>query len=55
MDKIKKNIKIKDSPKHLIESTNSRFQEIVMLSRRVNKHEKWIQQIADKLGVKLEY
>ena len=54
MDKIKKNIKIKDSSKHF-KSTNSRFQEMVMLSRRINKHEKWIRQIEDKLGIKLNY
>lgn len=31
------------------------FQEMVMLSRKVERHEKWFQQIADKLGIKLEY
>lgn len=31
------------------------FQEMVVLSHKVDRHEKWIQQIADKLGVKLEY
>ena len=31
------------------------FQEMVMLSLKVNRNEKWIQQLADKLGVKLEY
>ena len=31
------------------------FQEMVMLSHKVDRHEKWIQQIADKLGVKLEH
>ena len=31
------------------------FQEMVMLSHKVDRHEKWIQQIADKLGVKLDY
>ena len=31
------------------------FQEMVMLSHQVDRHEKWIQQIAEKLGVKLEY
>jgi len=31
------------------------FQEMVALSHKVNRHEKWIHQIADKLGVKLEY
>ncbi len=31
------------------------FQEMVALSHKVDKHEKWIQQIANKLGIKLEY
>ena len=31
------------------------FQEMVVLSHQMNRHEKWIKQIADKLGVKLHY
>jgi CRISPR/Cas system-associated endonuclease Cas3-HD len=31
------------------------FQEMVMLSHKVDRHEKWLQQLADKLGLKLEY
>lgn len=31
------------------------FQEMVMLSHQVKRHEKWFHQIADKLGIKLEY
>ncbi|MBI4919990.1 hypothetical protein HY838_01735 [Candidatus Azambacteria bacterium] len=31
------------------------FQEMVMLSHKVDRHEKWLQEIADKLGVKLKY
>jgi len=31
------------------------FQEMVMLAHKVDRHEKWIQQIAEKLRVKLEY
>ena len=30
------------------------FQELVMLSHRVNRHEKWLRQIAEKVGVNLE-
>ena len=30
------------------------FQEMVMLSHKVDRHEKWLRQIADKVGVKLE-
>ena len=31
------------------------FQEMVALSHKVDRHEKWLLQIADKMGVKLEY
>lgn len=31
------------------------FQEMVALSHRVDRHEKWIRKIAEKLGIKLEY
>lgn len=30
-------------------------QEMIMLAHKVDRHEKWIHQIAEKLGVKLEY
>ena len=30
------------------------FQEMVMLSHKVDRHEKWLRQIADKMGLKLE-
>lgn len=29
------------------------FQEMVMLSHKVDRHEKWLRQIADKVGIKL--
>ena len=31
------------------------FQEMVMLSHKVDRHEQWFHKIADKLGIKLEY
>ena len=31
------------------------FQEMVALFHKVDRHEKWIKQIADRLGIKLEY
>ena len=31
------------------------FQEMVMPSHKVDRHEKWIKQIADKAGVQLSY
>lgn len=30
-------------------------QEMIMLAHKIDRHEKWIHQIAEKLGVKLEY
>ena len=30
-------------------------QEMVMLAHKVDRHEQWLHQIADKLGIKLEY
>ena len=30
-------------------------QEYTMVTAKVDRHEKWIQQIAEKLGIKLEY
>jgi len=34
---------------------DSYFQEMLMLSNKVDRHEKWFHQVADKLGIKLEY
>ena len=31
------------------------FQEMLVLSHKVDRHEKWIHQVAEKLGIKLEY
>ncbi len=31
------------------------FQELVMYSNQVKRHEKWLKEIADKVGIKLEY
>jgi len=31
------------------------FQEMVALAHKVDRHEKWLFQLAEKLGVKLEY
>ena len=31
------------------------FQEMVMLTHKVDRHEKWLLEIAEKLGVKLKY
>jgi uncharacterized coiled-coil DUF342 family protein len=31
------------------------FEEMVSLSHKVDRHEKWLHQVAEKLGLKLEY
>jgi len=31
------------------------FQEMLMLAHKVDRHERWLQQIAAKLDIKLEY
>ena len=31
------------------------FEEMVALTHKVDRHEKWFHQVADKLGIKLEY
>ncbi len=31
------------------------FQEMVMLSHKIDRHEKWLLMMADKLGLKLDY
>lgn len=31
------------------------FQEMVMLSHKVDRHERWMQQLAEKVGIKLAY
>ncbi len=31
------------------------FQEMVALSHKVDRHEKWLRQVADKLDIKLDY
>lgn len=35
--------------------TDKYFQEFLMLAQKVDRHEKWLLQIAEKLGIKLEY
>jgi hypothetical protein len=31
------------------------YQEVVSMNSKLNRHEKWIQQLANKLDIKLEY
>ena len=39
----------------LTQSISIYHDEYIALTSKVDKHEKWFQQIADKLGLKLEY
>jgi hypothetical protein len=34
---------------------NDYYQEMVMMNQKLNRHERWIQQLAEKLEIKLEY
>jgi len=55
-DEIKKDfINLQTSVDAYAKRADAYFQEMVALSHKINRHEKWIQQIAEKLGIKLEY
>ncbi|MFH0952544.1 MAG: hypothetical protein V1838_05215 [Patescibacteria group bacterium] len=38
-----------------VKRADTYFQEMVVLSHKVERHEKWLHQIAEKLNVKLEH
>lgn len=46
---------LQGSVDRLANGVDKYHQEMKMLSQKVDRHEKWIQQLAKKLGVKLEY
>lgn len=57
-----KNLSTKDDFNQLLTAVDSYakkadtyFQEMVVLSHKVDRHEKWLHQVAEKLGIKLEY
>ena len=57
-----KNLSTKDDLNKLLtavdayaKKADTYFQEMVMLAHKVDRHEKWLHQIAQKLGIKLEY
>jgi len=55
-DEIKKDfVDLQTSVDAYAKKADTYFQEMVMLAHKVDRHEKWFQQIADKLGMKLEY
>jgi len=39
----------------LVGSVNSLTQEYTMVANKIDRHEKWLHQVAEKLGIKLEY
>ena len=39
----------------LVKAVADMHQEYVMITGKIDRHEKWFQQIAEKLGMKLEY
>lgn len=47
--------KLETSVDNYAKKADTYFQEMVALSHKVDKHEKWLHQIAEKLGIKLEY
>lgn len=46
---------LQDSVDAYAKKADDYFKEMVALSHKVNRHEKWIHQLAEKLGIKLEY
>lgn len=57
-----KNLSTKEDFNHLMNAVDAYakradtfFQEMVALSHKVDRHEKWLHQVAEKLGIKLEY
>lgn len=55
-DEMKKDfIDLQSSVDAYAKRADAYFQEMVMLSHQVKTHEKWLHQIAEKLGIKLEY
>ena len=47
--------KLQSSVDKYLTKTEKWYQEMKMLSIKIDRHEKWINQIASKLGLKLEY
>jgi SMC interacting uncharacterized protein involved in chromosome segregation len=47
--------KLQSSVDRYLTKTEKWYQEMKMLGHKVDRHEKWILQIASRLGVKLDY
>jgi len=55
-DSMKKDfVELQSSVDAYAKKADTYFQEMVMLSHKIDRHEKWFQQVADKIGIKLEY
>ncbi len=55
-DEIKKDfINLQTSVDAYASKADAYFQEMLMLSQKIDRHEKWLHQVADKLGIKLQY
>jgi len=55
-DEVKKDfVDLQTSVDAYAKKADTYFQEMMMLAHEVDRHEKWIKQIAEKLGIKLEY
>jgi uncharacterized coiled-coil DUF342 family protein len=52
-DEMKKDfVNLQTSVDAYAKKADTYFQEMVMLAHKVDRHEKWIRQIAEKLGIK---
>lgn len=47
--------KLQTSVDRFVKRADDYFQEMKMLSHKVDRHEKWILQLAQKVGVELEH
>lgn len=48
-------VKLQDGVDAYAKKADTYFQEMLMLATKIDRHEKWLHQMAEKLGVKLEY
>lgn len=55
-DKVEKDfVQLQTAVDKYAEKADAYFQEMLMLSQKVDRHEKWLHLVADKLGIKLPY
>jgi septation ring formation regulator EzrA len=48
-------VKLQDGVDGYAKKADIYFQEMLMFAGKVDRHEKWLHQVAEKLGLKLEY